>query len=145
MEENEEKSYDITYHNGSGINCCYRINHPEMRYYMELENKARELSKMIIDSDVYQRYISAKENLERNTELKVKVDEYRKKNFFIQNKESNNKLDELKNLFSEYYEVLSDKNVKEYMDCELILCRTLQQINEIIVDGIDFDVDFISS
>ena len=110
---------------------------------MELENKARELSDMLINSDVYKRYLAAKENLEKNRELMQKVTEYRRRNFFIQNDEHGNKYEAIRNLSGEYYDVLTDRYVKEFLDCEVMLCRTVQNINNIIVEKLDFDIGFI--
>lgn len=111
---------------------------------MELEDKAIELSDMIAESDIYRRYITAKENLEKDTDLLGRVGEYRRRNFYIQIGTGDNKLDELRRLESEYYETLSNTLVKEFLDSELVLCRTIQKINNIIIDKVDFDVDFIS-
>lgn len=111
---------------------------------MELEEKARELSDMIIESDIYKRYIKAKENLEKDTDLFGRVAEYRRRNFFIQMGTNDKKHDELRGLENEYYETLTNVLVKEFLDSELILCRTIQKINTIIIDRVDFDVDFIS-
>lgn len=111
---------------------------------MELEEKAKELSDMIIESDIYKRYIKAKENLEKDTDLFGRVAEYRRRNFFIQMGSNDNKRDDLRGLENEYYETLSNVTVKEFLDSELILCRTIQKINTIIIDRVDFDVDFIS-
>ncbi|MDE7432603.1 MAG: YlbF family regulator [Lachnospiraceae bacterium] len=111
---------------------------------MELEEKAKELSEMILKSDIYKRYINAKEELEKDTDLLGRVGEYRRKNFQIQMEANNNKRDALKGLESEYYETLSQVVVKEFLDAELILCRKIQKINNIIIDKIDFDMNFIS-
>lgn len=111
---------------------------------MELENKARELSEMLVESEIYKRYTQAKANLKKDTDLSARVDEYRRRNFYIQNGTAENKMDELRKLEGEYYETLSNSAVKEFLDAELLLCRSIQKINDIIMDGIDFEVDFIS-
>ena len=111
---------------------------------MEVEIKARELAEMLIDSDVYKRYITARDEIAKVPELKEKVDEFRKWNFFIQNEENDTKFDGLKKLKADYYEIMADKRVKKYLDSELILCRTIQKINAILVENLDIDVSFIS-
>lgn len=111
---------------------------------MELEQKAEELSEMIIKSDIYERYIRAKEELGKDTDLAGKVNEYRRRNFRLQMEANDNKRDELRRLENEFYEIISNNTVKEFLDAELILCRTIQKINNIIIDKVDFDVDFIS-
>lgn len=104
--------------------------------------KAYELSNAILGSDVYKRFINARESLKKHEELCAKANEYRHKNFIIQNSTSNNRVDELRELENEYRDILKNTIVREYLNAELLLCRTIQKINEIIVDGLDMDIDF---
>lgn len=110
---------------------------------MEFEVIARELSDILIESDIYKRYLRAKEELSRDAELMSKVMEYRKKNFYAQNGTGDNRIEEIRRISGEYYETLSNNRVKEFLDAELILCRAIQGINNIIVDKLDLDVDFM--
>ncbi len=111
---------------------------------MGLEEMATELSDMLAESDEYRRYLSAKEELAKDAALMSRIDDYRKRNFYVQNSCGDNKIEEIKRLMGEYYDTLADKRVKEFLDSELILCRRIQGINNIIVDKLDFDVDFIA-
>ncbi|MBQ3665870.1 MAG: YlbF family regulator [Lachnospiraceae bacterium] len=111
---------------------------------MDIEIKARELADLLVNGDVYKRYIAARKEIAKEPELKAKVDEFRKKNFFMQNEDNQHKFDDLKKLKSDYYEIMADKRVKRYLDSELILCRTIQRINAILVENLDVDVSFIS-
>ena len=110
---------------------------------MEIFEKAEEISALILDSDAYRRFIMAKEKLDDNPEIAERVTEYRKKNFALQNGTSNNKIDELRELENEYGEVLKNTLIREFLNAELILCRTIQNINEIIAEKLDFEMDFI--
>lgn len=110
---------------------------------MELENKVIELSNAIMESEDYKKYLSAKNEIEENQDLLARVNEYRKKNFFIQNSDSMNKIEEIRKLVGEYYDVLSNKLVKDYLEAELVLCRCIQNINNIMMEKLDFDVSFI--
>lgn len=105
--------------------------------------KAYELSRAVLESDVYKRYVKAKKMLEDDEELYVRVNEYRQRNFVIQNSTSNNRADELRELENEYKDMLKNTIVREYLNAELLLCRTVRKINEIIVDGIDMDMSFM--
>lgn len=105
--------------------------------------KAYELSRAVLESEVYKRYVKAKKMLEDTEELYVRVNEYRHRNFVIQNSTSNNRTDELRELESEYKDILKNTTVREYLNAELLLCRTVRKINEIIVEGIDMDMSFI--
>lgn len=110
---------------------------------MEIKDKAEELSKMILNSDIYNDFIKAKRKLEENPELNNRVNEYRGKNFSIQNSVADNKLEQLRNLENEYRDVLINTVTREFLNAELVLCRTIKNINEIIVSKIALDVDFM--
>lgn len=110
---------------------------------MELEQLARNLGDALLNSAEYKRYMSAKEKLFEDKNLLARVNEYRKRNFYIQNSIDHNKIDQLNSLMGENYELLSNRYVKEYFDAELILCRAIQNINNIIIDGIDLDLEFL--
>lgn len=73
----------------------------------------------------------------------MQVNEYRRRNFYIQNSENSNKIDEIRKLLEEYDYLMNNRIVREYLDSELILCRTIKRINSILVDKIDIDTSFI--
>ena len=110
---------------------------------MDIEEKARELAGILLDSEIYNRYLAARETLSQNNELFMQVNEYRTRNFYIQNSENSNKIDEIRKLLEEYDYLMNNRIVREYLDSELILCRTIKRINSILVDKIDIDTSFI--
>ena len=110
---------------------------------MAVEEKAQMLSEAILESEEYQKYLAAEKLLKENQELFDRVNEYRKKNFLIQNGESVNKVEEIRKLTGEYHEMLNYKEVKDYLESELLLCRMMQKINRILMEKLEFDVSFI--
>ncbi len=110
---------------------------------MGIEEKARELAEVILDSEIYNRYLQAREFMIENPELFAKVNEYRKRNFYIQNSPDINKPEELRKLLEEFDSIINNKSVREYLDSELILCRTMKKVNNILVEQIDLDIDFL--
>lgn len=110
---------------------------------MEIVEKAEELSNMIRESEEYKRYLAAKEAISADVDLYNRVNEYRKKNFTLQNSTSNNRIDELRELENEYREIMKNTIVREFLNSELILCRKMQKINELIVDGLDLDIQIV--
>lgn len=108
-----------------------------------MEEKAMELSNAILESEEYKQYLTAKCALDQKQELLLRVNEYRKKNFYIQNSEGGNKQEEIRRLTGEYYDVLNEKIVSDFLQAELLLCRCIQKINAIMMERLDFDVSFI--
>lgn len=114
-----------------------------MANIVDIENKARELSEMIICGDEYKRYLAAKDAISQYPDLKSKADEFRKRNFEMQSSGSNNPSEVRNNLMREFSENLRNSVVKEYLDSEIVLCRMLQHINEIVNKDINIDVSGI--
>lgn len=109
----------------------------------DIELKAKELEGLIIDSYEYRRYLSAKRRMEQEPDLKKRADEFRKRNFEVQNSGMKNLVEVRTNLMKEFYDFLKNSLVKEYLDSEIVLCRMLQRVNLIINKNIDIDIDFM--
>lgn len=109
----------------------------------EFIQKAEELSAMLSDSDEYKRFLEAKNELEKDRELYNRVVEYRRRNFYIRNGNTNDKQGELKKLGEENGDILRNTVVREFLNAELILCRIVQEINTLVISKIDFDVSFL--
>lgn len=110
---------------------------------MELEKKAEEIAEMLVNSDVYKTFVEAKNKLAEKQDILKKVNEYRRKNFEIQNGTADNKAEQLRNLENEYKEILRNTEARNFLNAELILCRNIKKINEIIIDKIDMNMDFL--
>lgn len=110
---------------------------------MELYKMAEELSEMLLNSDIYQRFLESKKRLEENQKLFNRVKEYQRKNFQIQNDTSDNIKEQLRNLENEYRDIMRNTIVRDFLNSELILCKTIKTINETIVNKIDINVDFL--
>lgn len=114
-----------------------------MENIADIENKARELSELIISGDEYRRYLAAKEAIMGYPELKIRADEFRKRNFEMQSSMQNNPSEVRGNLMREFSDVLKNSIVKEYLDSEIVLCRMLQYVNKIVNKDVDIDVSFL--
>ena len=112
--------------------------------YMELERKAEELSEMLANSDIYRTFAEARDRLEENQDILNKVNEYRRKNFIIQNGTEDNKTEQLRNLENEYKDILRNTIARDFLNAELVLCRTIKKISEIIIERIDMNMDFLN-
>lgn len=104
---------------------------------------AMDLGNALAESEMYKNYLEARENLAKDETLFGRVMEYRKNNFFIHNCEDSDRMDKLRGMYGDNYDMLKDKRVKAYLEAELILCRTIQKVNGLIVEKIDLDIDFL--
>ena len=148
MEEDEEKSDDTADYYGSRLSRnrteeSWKVYGGFMANMADIENKARELAELIINGEVYKRYLAAKEVMLQQPELKNRADEFRKRNFEMHGMECGNPSEARTNLMREFSDVLKNSVVKEYLDSEIVLCRMLQQVNKIVNKDIDVDISFM--
>ena len=111
---------------------------------MELEKMAEDIGNALVESDIYKRYIKAREALSKDESLFNRTLRFKKDCFYLHNCADADRVDKLKGVYGENYDMLNDKKVKEYLDAELILCRTIQDINKLIVDKVDMNMDFLN-
>lgn len=94
----------------------------------------------IKDTEVFKRYYYQLGKIKKNPELFQKVNEYRQKNFEIQNTCQENELFEKMDAFEREYEKFRDNPiVDDFLRAELALCRMIQEINVFITNEIDFE------
>lgn len=110
----------------------------------EIEGKARELSELIVKSDIYQRYDSARRKLEQDGNLLGGVNEYRKRRFYIQNNPDDNMQNALNQLMAQFEHIINNPVAKEYMDAESLLCREVRKVTNIIAESIEMDMNFLN-
>jgi cell fate (sporulation/competence/biofilm development) regulator YlbF (YheA/YmcA/DUF963 family) len=132
MEEDKEESNDFTnYHGSIG---------DEMS---SVEQCTNDLAKAIVQSDEYMVYIEAKKALKGNLELCIKLNEFRERNFKLQNSTDDIDLfDELDMLELEYAEFLKNSKISAFLAAELRVCRMTQEINAKIANTIDLELEF---
>ena len=93
-----------------------------------IRNQAEQFVRDIRETDVYKSYTMQLARLKKNPELYKQVNDYRKLNFEMQNAV------QVEDLFDkmDYFE-------KDFLKAELALCRMMQEINALIVDGLNFE------
>ena len=101
---------------------------------------ARQLAGIIRETDIYQEYLRCREILKKQPELYAQVNEYRRKNFDIQNESEGPELfDRMEAFEREYREFREDPLVDDFLRAELALCRMLQEMNVLLTVEIDFE------
>lgn len=108
-------------------------------------NQIQEATKALIaaieESEEYTRYQKAKQDICKYPLLKQKADEFRKKNYEMQNSRMDI-FEEADKLQQEFAEVIENFVVREYLTAENAFCRVLQQINWQLIENLDFEADF---
>ena len=110
----------------------------------KIEQKARELAVLIRESKEYRDYLSCRETLQEDGELYRRVNDFRRENFLLQMEGEADKLyDEMGRLQSEIAPLRKDERVSGFLQNELFLCRLLQHIDEVLLEELDFDIEFL--
>lgn len=108
----------------------------------ELMEIAENLSEKIKNSQEYKRYIEANINLNISPSVKNRLSEYQREVFRIQNSLEDNKSHQVEKLNKEYLDILDNSDVREFLKCEAVMCKILQEINRILIDDLDIEINF---
>ena len=105
-----------------------------------IHNQAEQFVKEIRETDVYKSYMMQLTRLKQNPELYKQVNDYRKLNFEMQNASRVDDLfDKMDYFEKEYKQFRENVIVDDFLTAELALCRMMQEINALIVDGLNFE------
>ena len=105
-----------------------------------LENATASYVKAIRDTAVYQKYREQLERLKRNPEQYQKVNEFRRRNFEIQNTAQKDELFDKMDAFEQEFEKFrEDPVVDEFLRAELAFCRMMQEVNLYITEAVNFE------
>lgn len=92
------------------------------------------------NTDIYKTYQMCREELSQDAQLKQQVDEFRTKNFELQNQPNDGSLEERVQQFSDSYAWLTNQPlVRKFLDAELAFCRMIQETTDYILEQLDFD------
>ena len=105
-----------------------------------LENATAGYTKAIKDTAVYKKYCEQLERLKRNPEQYQKVNEFRRRNFEIQNTAQKDELFDKMDAFEQEFEKFrEDPVVDEFLRAELAFCRMMQEVNLYITEAVNFE------
>ena len=102
-----------------------------------IDNAIEELVSRILNSDTYREYDIQRNRVKQDPGLKAQIDEYRRRNFELQN--TNSEFDKLEEFASEYAAFRELPIVSDFLDAELAFCRMMQEINIKITAALHFD------
>lgn len=104
-----------------------------------VEEAATKFVKSIRESDIYKTYYFQLERLKRNPELFEKVNEFRRRNYEIQNTSQVNELFDKMDAFEKEYEKFRENPiVDDFLRAELAFCRLMQEVFTYITGELDF-------
>lgn len=106
----------------------------------EFDSTVESLITVIHNTKEYQAFLREKEKVARFPELKQKINEYRLKNYELQNSTNDDELfDKMEEFDREYEEFRDDPLVSDFLEAELDFCRMMQDMNMRITAALDFD------
>lgn len=107
---------------------------------MEVQKALEQLAQAIKDSDIYREYRRQSEKVDNTGDMREKIDEYRVRNFELQNSvKTEDLLDKLDAFEREYEKFREDPLVEEFLDAELAFCRMMQEIDVKLAEAMDFE------
>lgn len=109
----------------------------------EIMEKAEELKEAILNSDEYRKYELYRKDLLKDEEMFQKVKDFRARNFEFQITGESANSDVVDDFVSQFADVLSNQEVFAYMNAELMLCKKLQKMYQVLMKDIELDLDFL--
>ncbi|MDE6405212.1 MAG: YlbF family regulator [Lachnospiraceae bacterium] len=107
----------------------------------EIIEAARAFADQIMTSDTYKEYLYQREKIKKQPELYEKVNEFRQRNFDLQNDtDDGDMLDRMEAFEREYEQFREDPLVDDFLRAELAFCRMMQEVYVLLADEIDFEV-----
>lgn len=107
---------------------------------MEVQEALEQLAQAIKDSDIYREYRRQSEKVDNTGDMREKIDEYRVRNFELQNSvQTEDLLDKMDAFEREYEKFREDPLVEEFLDAELAFCRMMQEIDVKLAEAMDFE------
>lgn len=107
----------------------------------EIKDATKKFAAYIQQSNTYKEYFYQRERIKKQPELYDKVNEYRQKNFDLQNEtDSEDMLDRMEAFEQEYAEFRENPLVEDFLSAELAFCRLMQGINVLLTAEIDFEL-----
>lgn len=107
---------------------------------VRMEEATKKFAAYIQQSDTYKEYRNQREKLKKHPELYDKVNEFRQRNFDIQNEsDSEDLFDKMEAFEREYAKFRENPMVEDFLRAELAFCRMMQDINVLLTAEIDFE------
>ena len=100
-----------------------------------------ELLRSLHNCSEYRAFEQAKHKLDEDPRKRKRTDEFRRKNFLLQNSEECSSPEGQEQMFLVRSEFRKDQVIDEALSAELSVCRLLRQISLRLMDSVDLDLD----
>lgn len=87
----------------------------------------------------YREYSELLKKLKQNPALFSRVNEFREKNFTLQQSDSEDLFDRMDALTNEYEDVINIEMVTDFIKAEAEFCRLVQKFTSFVTNGLEFD------
>ena len=106
----------------------------------DIKEAAKKFAAVIQESDTYKEYYYQREKIKKQPELYDKVNEFRQKNFDLQNEsDSEDLFDRMEAFEQEYAKFRENPLVDDFLGAELAFCRMMQEVDILLAAEIDFE------
>ncbi len=106
----------------------------------EIIEAARQFAEKIMASDTYKEYLFQREKIKKQPDLYEKVNEFRQRNFDLQNETDEEDLFDRVEAFEKEYEKFRENPfVDDFLRAELAFCRMMQEVYVLLAEDIDFE------
>lgn len=106
----------------------------------EIIEAARQFANTIMSSRTYKEYLYQREKIKKQPQLYEKVNEFRQRNFDLQNEtDSDDMFDRMEAFEREYEKFREDPFVDSFLQAELAFCRMMQEVYVLLAEEIDFE------
>lgn len=107
----------------------------------EMKEAIQEFADKIMASDTYKEYLYQREKIKKQPDLYDKVNEFRQRNFELQNETDGEDLFERMDAFEKEYEKFRENPlVDDFLRAELSFCRLMQEVDLLLAQAIDFEL-----
>ena len=108
----------------------------------EIKQYTVQLSAALRRSEAYMAFREASRKVKEVPGLRQRLDEFRRKNYMLQNGSNVYDLfDEVQNLEREYEDLRKDPLIQEDLAAELQMCRIIQRCADEILTSVDMEIE----
>lgn len=105
-----------------------------------MKNASVRFIKAVKDTETYKKYYCQLEKIKKNPELYEQVNEFRQRNYEIQNTTQVDELFDKMDAFEKEYERFRENPiVDDFLRAELAFCRMMQESTIYITEELDFE------
>ena len=108
----------------------------------EIKEYTLQLSAALRGSEAYKAFREVSRKVSEEPQLRQRLDEFRKKNYLLQNGSNAYDLfDDVQNLEREYEDMRKNPVIQEYLEAELQICRIIQRCADEILTSVDMEIE----